>query len=279
MFASNPFAELGTLIPSAAIQAYVVIMAILVVGGTILDVLHKKSAQYFFENAKNAEKARKRELSSGEKASIAVDTVTVDVLTSGEFCNMRRRISHLFMMYGFVLFLLMTVILVFGYPATEPAAPGILPVLWHLGALMVCVGGFWFWFFIRVDVSAEAKPWHKLGRADLFILSLLGTTTFGLIWSILQSGGAGGWTVLFLILFIVSSLVLFGGVMWSKFAHMFFKPAAAYQKRIIKADGSRENLPEPADRVAARDRDNMELLKDAPMDMGLGIKREAPRHY
>jgi hypothetical protein len=62
---------------------------------------------------------------------------------------------------------------------------------------------------------------------------------------------------------------------------MFFKPAAAYNKRMIKADGSNENLPQPADRQdpADRDRHSMELLKDAPLDMGLGIKREAPRHY
>ena len=45
---------------------------------------------------------------------------------------------------------------------------------------------------------------------------------------------------------------------------MFFKPAAAFQKRITKADGSRENLPVPA---------------DCPEQFGLGIKREAPRHY
>jgi hypothetical protein len=65
-------------------------------------------------------------------------------------------------------------------------------------------------------------------------------------------------------LFILSSTILFGGVLWSKFAHMFFKPAAAFQKRITKADGSRENLPVPA---------------DCPEQFGLGIKREAPRHY
>jgi hypothetical protein len=32
---------------------------------------------------------------------------------------------------------------------------------------------------------------------------------------------------------------------------------------------------DPAD----RDRHSMELLKGASMNMGLGIKREAPRHY
>jgi hypothetical protein len=41
--------------------------------------------------------------------------------------------------------------------------------------------------------------------------------------------------------------VLFGTVLWSKFAHMFFKPAAAFQKRVTKADGSMENLPEIPD--------------------------------
>ena len=81
----------------------------------------------------------------------------------------------------------------------------------------------------------------------MFILSVLGTTTFGLLWSIGLSQGAGLWTNLFLIMFIFSATVLFGGVPWSKFAHMFFKPAAAFNKRVIKADGSRENLPELGD--------------------------------
>jgi hypothetical protein len=41
--------------------------------------------------------------------------------------------------------------------------------------------------------------------------------------------------------------VLFGSVPWSKFAHMFFKPAAAFEKRVSEADGTRNNLPAPAD--------------------------------
>ena len=209
----------------------------------------------------------------------AIKTVAEDVLTSAEFCNPRRRIAHLLTMYGFILFLLTTIALVFAYPTHE--APGIVSQLWHLGALMVCVGGYWFWFFIRVDVAAEGNPWYRIVRADLFILSLLATNTFGLIWAVLQSSGGGALTTVFLALFIIAATVLFGGVMWSKFAHMFFKPAAAYQKRIMEADGSRENLPKDADRTdpAVRDSHSMQLLKDAPMDMGLGIKRELPQHY
>ena len=57
--------------------------------------------------------------------------------------------------------------------------------------------------------------------------------------------------------------------------------AAAFEKKISIANGSRNNLPEPADRTnpAVRDRHSMSLLKDAPLSMGLGIKREPPSHY
>jgi len=98
-----------------------------------------------------------------------------------------------------------------------------------------------------------------------------------LLWSISQ----GVW--LFFVLFILSSTFLFGGVLWSKFAHMFFKPAAAYQKRVTRADGSRENLPGDFDLasadVHAKFPDIPEYMGTNPENMGLGIKREAPHHY
>lgn len=264
MITSNPFSELVDVIPPVAMQIYVSVMVLLVVGGTVMDIIHKKSAQYFFENAEKAKKAATRTISGGEKVSLALKTAASEVLTSSEFCNPRRRIAHLLTMYGFILFVAATAMLIFSYPTPATPAPAILPLLWHLGALMVCIGGYWFWFFIRVDVAAEGYPWYRIIRADLFILSLLASTTFALIWSALQASGARIWSDLFFILFIVASTVLFGGVLWSKFAHMFFKPAAAYQKRLIEADGSRENLPPPADK---------------PEQFGVGINRELPRHY
>jgi len=281
MFASNPIADLATIISLDVIQGYVILMFILVVGGTIFDMIHKKSAQYFFAKAKTAEASRTRELGAGDKIGIAVNTVAVDVMTSGEFCNPKRRISHLFTMYGFILFLLTTIALVFAYPTKE--APAIVSQLWHLGAAMVMFGGYWFWFFIRVDISAEGVPWNRIVKADLFILSLLGTTTFGLLWSILFSMGVTPWDTLSLALFIISATVLFGGVYWSKFAHMFFKPAAAFNKRVIKADGSRENMPEIGDltdpELQKKFPDIPEYMGSNPPNMGPGIKREAPNHY
>ena len=276
MFTGNPFAALSASIPPGVMQGYVIVMLLLVVAGTLFDVWHKGSARYFFENWRNAQKKKgARPVGGGALAAIAVQTAAVDVLASGEFCNARRRIAHLLTMYGFVFHVLATVVMVFGYPTPAAPTPGLWSFLWWAGALMVCAGGYWFWFFIRVDVAAEGGSPFRVMRADLFILSLLASATLGLVWAI-AGGGAG---VLFA-LWVIATTVLFAGVPWSKFAHMFFKPAAAFEKRVSRANGTAENLPtQTRDDPEQRQRHSMELLRDAPMDMGLGIKREAPRHY
>ena len=278
MFMSNPFTSLSEAISPAMMQGYIVLMVLLVMGGTILDMLHKKSAQYFFENAKKAKKSAKRSVSAGEKASIAASVLVNEVLTSGEFSNPRRRLSHLLTMYGFIIFAATTAIMIFGYSSPEASTPALLPQLWHIGALMLAVGGYWFWIFIRVDVSAEGLPWLRFERADLFILSLLATSTFALIWSF-----TGGGLTIYFALFILASTVLFGGVYWSKFAHMFFKPAAAHQKKITVADGSRENLPLDYDltdpEVQRKFPDIPAYMGKNPPNMGLCIKAERANHY
>ncbi|VFM96115.1 MAG: hypothetical protein BECKG1743F_GA0114225_101265 [Candidatus Kentron sp. G] len=281
MFATNPFLTLPDGISSMTMQIYIVVMVLMVIGGTILDVIHKKSAKYFFENAQKAQKSAKRSVSGGEKVSLILKTVANEVLTSAEFDSTRRRISHLFTMYGFILFVATTAVLIFAYPVPATPAPAIVPLLWHIGAIMLCFGGYWFWFFIRADVSAEGNPWHRLVRADLFIVSLLATATFALIWS--ATRGTNGWDMLFFALFILAATVLFGTVLWSKFAHMFFKPSAAYQKKITKMDGSQENLPDLGDLtdpvLQARYPDIPEYMGANPPYMGLGIKRESSNHY
>ena len=136
--------------------------------------------------------------------------------------------------------------MVFAYQ--DVATPAIVANLWYLGAFMVCAGGYWFWFFIRVDVSAEGHSPFRLMRADLFVVSLTLSTTLALVWAYTQfNGGASAlWSVLTLILYIFATTILFASVPWSKFSHMFFKPAAALEKKMSEASGSRNNLPEPA---------------------------------
>ncbi len=244
MFTSNPFAELSASIPPVVMQTYVAVMMLLVVGGTLYDIVHKKSAKYFFRNWQNSKGKATRQIGVGEMTSLAIRTAVVEGLASGEFCSVRRRIAHLLTMYGFVAYVTATIMMVFSSPM--PVAPAVLPTLWYVGALMILVGGYWFWFFIRVDVAAEGNSPFRLVRADLFIVSLLVSVTAGLIWAYMQATGNAAWTNVFLALYILSTTVFFGSVPWSKFAHMFFKPAAALQKRVEMANGS-SNLPDPAD--------------------------------
>jgi hypothetical protein len=278
MFTINPFAALSGAVSPALMQGYVVLMIVLVAAGTLFDIVHKGSAKYFFANMRRT-KGKAREVGSVERMSIAVQTAVVDVLASGEFCNPRRRIAHLLTMYGFLLYVATTAIMVFCYPTAANPGPEILPRLWWLGAILLLVGGYWFWFFIRVDVAAEGNSPFRVVYADLFVLSLLVSVTLGVIWAWLQASGSAA-SGIFFGLYLLATTVLFAGVPWSKFAHMFFKPAAAFEKRVSRADGTAENLPTlTRDDPEQQARHSMELLRDAPMDMGLGIKREAPRHY
>src|SRR3990172_5234773 len=189
MFSRNPFAELSASISPAVMQTFVVIMIILVAVGTLYDIAHKGSAKYFFDNWRKSKNKGSQQVGGGELVSLAIQTGLVEVLTSAEFCNARRRIAHLLTMYGFLAHVIATAIMVFGYPPPPPPPPAILPQLWWIGGLMVFVGGYWFWFFIRVDVAAEGNTPFRIVRADLFILSLLASTTEGLIWAHLHGKG------------------------------------------------------------------------------------------
>lgn len=283
MITINPFAELSAFIPPAVMQVYVVLMVLLVIGGTLLDVKHKKSAQYFFDRGRALKKLAKREVDGAEKMRLAMGTLANEVLASGEFENPDRRKSHLMLMYGFIVFVVTTAIMIFGLPVAEGEGSSLVPLLWHLGALSVCVGGYWFWFKIRVDVRSEGRPWYDVHLSDLFVVSLLLTTTFALLWSLLQAAGSDILAGVAFFVFIAAATTLFSTVLWSKFAHMFFKPAAAYQKKVAKADGSLDRLPELPELtdpvVKERYPDIPTYMGETPPYMGLGIKRETPTHY
>jgi hypothetical protein len=229
-------------------QTYVVVMMLLVAAGTLLDIMHKKSARYFFDHWRNAKNKGTRQVGGAEMVSLAMQTAVVEVLTSSEFCSTQRRIAHLLTMYGFLLHVVTTVIMVFAYPTPATPTPAILPALWYIGALMVCVGGYWFWFFMRADVAAEGNSPFRIVRADLFVVSLLASVTLGMIWALVQTAGSTSLANVLLALYLLATTVLFGSIPWSKFSHMFFKPAAAFQKRLEEANGSRRNLPAPAER-------------------------------
>ena len=264
MITSNPYSNLAELVSPIIMQGFVLAMVGLVILGTLIDIIHKKNVKYFFNNAKKAKKFAKINLTNTQRTSVILKTVAHDIATTAELGRGKRRVAHVLGMYGTIIFWVTSALLVFSFPNAGSSTPSSLTIMWHVGAIMTCLGGFWFWLFLRVDVLAEAHPWYRIIKADLFVLALLACATFGLAWSYTQFSGMVKLSYLFLVLYVTSNLVLFGGVYWSKFAHMFYKPGAAIQKNLAEADGSRDNLPP---------------LADAPKQFGLGIKREQPKHY
>jgi hypothetical protein len=245
MFTSNLFADLAVFLHPLAMQIYIVLMVFAVIIGTLFDMLHKSSAKFFAWKLKKSKAAATRKLSGTDTASIAIKTIAIEVATSGEFCNPKRRISHMLMFYGFLFYLITTVVMIFGYPTPVMPTPVLLPILWNIGVLMILIGGYWFFFFLRVNVVHDGQPLFRLVLADLFIVTLLGSVTFAFIWEIVQSGSNLIATKITFGLYIFFTTLLFGSVRWSKLAHMFYKPVVAFQRRLEEATGS-SSLPTPA---------------------------------
>lgn len=243
MFTTNPFTPLIDFVSPEVMQGYVVLMMLAVVIGTGYDLLHDSKATFFLRDRQRAKAAAKRQLGSRDMAAIAARTLAHDIATFGEFCNQQRRISHALMFYGFVLYLVTTLVMVFVYPAdTHP--PAAFPILWNIGALMTLVGGYWFFFFLRVNVVHDGHPPWRLVRADLFIVSLLASVTFALLYEWAAMAGNPMATRVCAGLYLFFTTLLFVSVPWSKFAHMFYKPVVAFQRRVEEADGS-SDLPAP----------------------------------
>jgi hypothetical protein len=244
MFTSNPFSHMSDFLPPLAMQAYIVLMALAVVVGTLFDVYHKGSAKFFARRREESDARAQKRLSGGETFSLAVETIA-EAAVSGEFCKWPRRVSHLLMMYGFFLYVITTVVMIFYYPAGA-STPTLLPTLWTIGALMVLVGGLWFFFFLRVNVAYGGDSPFHIGRADMFVGFLLLSIVFALIWHLVQTAGAGPAATRILFgIYLFFTTLLFVSVPWSKFAHMFFKPAVAFQRRVEEANGS-SDLPSPS---------------------------------
>ena len=261
MFSLNPFAELSNFIPVLAMQSFVILMFVLVLGGTVYDMIEKQNATYFFRNWKKSKLGKVKEIAFNQMMLIIFKTITVDVFSAAEFCSFKRRLAHLLTFYGFIGYVVTTVIMVFWYLPETSKTPEIIPIIWYLSALLISVGCYWFWFFIRVDVAAEGNTRFRLIQADIFVLSLAISSTLAIFWGATQISSPFYSNIL-LVLYLVANLILFGSIPWSKFAHMFYKPGASLQKRVAQADGSNRNLPEPADRPAI-----------------YGTVKRAPRNY
>ena len=194
MLQTNPFSILAETISPLAMQGFIFAMVVLIAAGTIIQMIHHKNLIYFFNNAKKAKLAATKKLGIAEKTSIIAKTTVVDIGTTSELGFGKRRLAHVLGMYGTILFWVSSSVLVFGYTGVGKSNSEFWSLLWHVGAILTCLGGYWFWFFLRVDVSAEAHPWYRIIKADLFVLALLACATFGLAWSYTQYNGPVSYT-------------------------------------------------------------------------------------
>lgn len=243
MIGTNPFATMTELLSPLAMKVYIVLMVLSVVVGTLFDVWHKGSAKFFAQRREKSRASAQSRIGGAATFTLAVRTIA-EAAVSGEFSKWPRRISHLLMMYGFLMHVVTSVVMVFRY-STTASTPMILPALWTLGAVMVLVGGSWFFFFLRVNVAYDGASRLHLGRADLFVGSLLASVAFGLLWHLVQTIYANSTAAAILFaLYVFFATLLFVSVPWSKFAHMFFKPAVAFQRRVEEATGA-SDLPRP----------------------------------
>ena len=147
MFTTNPFFILAETIPPITLQFFVIVMVSLVIIGTLVDIIHKKNVKYFFENAKKAKLSATKELGAGERAGVIIKTVVNDIATTSELGAGKRRVAHILGMYGTILFWFASVVMIFCYTSNDSVTPNVWPIMWHVGAIMTCLGGYWFWLF------------------------------------------------------------------------------------------------------------------------------------
>ena len=104
MITNNPFSALAQLVPSIAMQGFVITMAALTLLGVLFDIVHKKNVKYFFNNAKKAKKNAQVELTTGKRTAVILKTVVNDIATTSELGWGKRRLAHVLGMYGTIIF-------------------------------------------------------------------------------------------------------------------------------------------------------------------------------
>ena len=142
MLNNNPFSILAESISPLVMQYFILAMIFLILVGTIIQMIHHKNLTYFFNNAKKAKLSATKKLGVGEKVSIIAKTTVVDIGTTSELGIGKRRLSHVLGMYGTILFWISSAVLVFCYTGAEKSNSETWSMLWHVGAILTCLGGY-----------------------------------------------------------------------------------------------------------------------------------------
>jgi len=243
MYHPNPFESLTMFLPAVGWRIYACLMASAVIIGTLSDLYHGRKLEFFLRQRSETAHVRPEKLAAGKKIIAVAKAIFINIATTAEFQNKPRRITHLLGLYGFVMYLISTLLMIFLYP-TSKNMPVILPIAWNLGASMVVGGGLWFFLKQRVNVSHEGNsPWRII-RADLFVSMLILSCASALIMELVELSGSTVGVGIFFGFYMLFTTLLFTTVRWSKLPHMFYKAVLAVEKRLDEASGF-SDLPIP----------------------------------
>ena len=125
MLTSNPFAELSATISPGVMQTYVVAHDAPGRGRHAVRHLAQGQRQVLLRELAEVRRARDaRRSAAATWPRWRSRPPSCEVLTSSEFCNQNRRIAHLLTMYGFLIYVITTAIMVFSYPTPATPTPG-----------------------------------------------------------------------------------------------------------------------------------------------------------
>ncbi|MGC8661642.1 MAG: hypothetical protein ACP5TZ_03960 [Nitrososphaeria archaeon] len=220
--------DIFSIVPAVYLQVFSILMILFVAAGMLYDFIGGRKLEYTIRD-------RKARGARGFDMGAAIKAVFIDIATSAQFskCSVQRRASHLLMMWGFII----SIIVLFFETFLTPFASALsiyydpLQVLLLICWLMLLAGALWF-LPQRANVRVDGDPVYKFRRADIFVLNVMVYAVLGvaLLWSV--NSGLLIASEAILGAFLSSVAFLFISVPWTKFPHMFYKAGLIVQDKM-----------------------------------------------
>lgn len=164
----------------------------------------------------------------------AFSAIFADIATSRQFakCSTSRRASHILMMWGFIISVVLLFIEVFFLPfvsilsITSP-----LQILLIISLVMLLAGALWF-LPLRANVRVDGDPIYKLRRADIFVINVIVYAILGLALEASIFSGSVIVTEVILVASMSSIATLFLLTPFTKLPHMFYKAGLIIQDKM-----------------------------------------------
>ncbi|MCL4339849.1 MAG: hypothetical protein M1388_01810 [Thaumarchaeota archaeon] len=219
-------------------QIFAVVMIVGLVGGMAYDFIGGKKLEFTLRER------RQKGRNIGIDFSAAFSAIFGDVATSRQFakCSSSRRASHILMMWGFIISIILLFIEVFFLPFTSILSmTSPVQILLIISLVMLLIGALWF-LPQRANVRVDGDPVYKLRRADIFVINVIVYSVLGLALeaAIFTGSAIAAEVILGVSMFSLATLFLL--TPFTKLPHMFYKGGLIIQDKMEK-DKVESRLP------------------------------------